>query len=138
MLNHAQSSSSHRKSTVFLISKHDQSHINPRFLDRNTPLLAGSTPVLRLLLVAYPFFISSIHCVRLWNRLFCGHWCCFGCLRKTPCLGIERETGLILHAKKNKSSSHLLDWIITLLAYQKYPQQTVPSQGSRSFVWAER
>ena len=74
--------------------------INPRFLAGNTwkHILGCFNPILVIVYgIASQFLISSIHFVRLRNRLFCGHWYPFGCLQ-TPCLGIEKRTCLILES----------------------------------------
>ena len=127
LVGHAQSCSivlNHAQSTQFQkFAWWSPSMINPRFLAGNTwkHILGCFNPILVIVYgIASQFLISSIHFVRLRNRLFCGHWYPFGCLQ-TPGLGIEKRTCLILDAKKNKNSSHHLDWIITLLAYHKDP-----------------
>ena len=109
--------------------------INPRFLAGNTwkHILGCFNPILVIVYgIASQFLISSIHFVRLRNRLFCGHWYPFGCLQ-TPCLGIEKRTCLILESWTPKRTKIVHIFWIGYLHYSPTTKihKKPCSQGSR-------
>ena len=70
--------------------------------------------------------------MRLRNRLFCGHWCPFGCLQ-TPCLGIEKRTRLILESWTPKRTNIVRIFCIGYLHYSPTTKihKKPCSQGNR-------
>ena len=130
VLNHAQSWSimiNHAQSTQFQkFAWWSPSMINPRFLAGNTwkHILGCFNPILVIVYgIASPIFnklnpfrappeqalLWPLVSLRLPADTVSGYW-------KANMFDLG-----ILEAKKNKNSSHLLDWIITLLAYHKDP-----------------